>query len=371
MSESALEAMVTFERGGRASVHRGLYPLAARASEAYERARQDVARFVGADAEGLVFTKGTTEGLNLVAQGIASQLGPGDEVLVTIADHHASVLPWLALSKEYGFVVRTVGLDEGFRLDLHELKRLLSPRTRVVAVPMISNVLGTRFPIEEIAGMAHEVGAYVIIDAAQAVGHVPIDVEEIGCDALAFSAHKMYGPMGIGALYLGERLCELSPLLFGGGMVDDATELLWKKGVERFEAGTPNVTATVGFAAAANDLRDRTLRDVSVHEAALTKGLIDGLMSQSGVHIVGPRDLHDRSGIVSFTVDGMHAHDLAHILGEQGICVRAGHHCAQPLAQAYCPQGSVRVSIGRGNSVEDIEAFILALEVAKLTLAYV
>ncbi|KKW29611.1 MAG: Cysteine desulfurase [Candidatus Uhrbacteria bacterium GW2011_GWD2_52_7] len=371
MPERVLEAMVAFERGGRANAHRGLYPLASRATEAYESARQTVASFVHAEAKDLVFTKSTTEGLNLVARGVAERLGPGDEVLVTIADHHASVLPWIVAAKERGFTVRTLGLDDAYRLRMEDVRHTLSPRTRVIAMPLVSNVLGTVFPVAEVSQLAHEVGAIVVVDGAQAVGHITVDVRELGCDALAFSAHKMYGPMGIGALYLGEQLQNLSPLLVGGGMVEDASTLVWKSGPERFEGGTPNVTGAIGFAEAARLLMDEGIDARVRRECELTKYFLERLSADSGVEIIGPRTVDERLGIVSFVQDGIHAHDLAHVLGEQGICVRAGHHCVEPLARRYCGSGSVRVSFGRETTMEELEAFFMALEVARMTLSYV
>ncbi|MCR4312267.1 MAG: aminotransferase class V-fold PLP-dependent enzyme, partial [Candidatus Uhrbacteria bacterium] len=277
MSGPVLEAMIAFERGGRANVHRGLYPLAAKASAAYESARAEVANFVGAPTESLVFTKSTTESLNLVARGIARRLGPGDEVLVTLADHHASVLPWLVLSRERGFAVRTIGLTADFRLDIAEARRLVSPQTKVIALPLVSNVLGTVMPVAEIVKLAKEVGALVVVDAAQAVGHMPVNITELGCDALALSAHKLYGPMGIGALYLGERLRNIAPLLYGGGMVEDAGELRFKEGPERYEGGTPNVTGAIGFAAAVRFLHDQNIERVQALEHELTSVLLEQL----------------------------------------------------------------------------------------------
>jgi len=347
MPERVLEAMVAFERGGRANAHRGLYPLASRATEAYESARQTVASFVHAEAKDLVFTKSTTEGLNLVARGVAERLGPGDEVLVTIADHHASVLPWIVAAKERGFTVRTLGLDDAYRLRMEDVRHTLSPRTRVIAMPLVSNVLGTVFPVAEVSQLAHEVGAIVVVDGAQAVGHITVDVRELGCDALAFSAHKMYG------------------------MVEDASTLVWKSGPERFEGGTPNVTGAIGFAEAARLLMDEGIDARVRRECELTKYFLERLSADSGVEIIGPRTVDERLGIVSFVQDGIHAHDLAHVLGEQGICVRAGHHCVEPLARRYCGSGSVRVSFGRETTMEELEAFFMALEVARMTLSYV
>lgn len=370
IAPSVLAAMVAFETAGRANVHRGLYPWAAAATEAYEAARSEVAGFIGADSDSLVFTKSTTEGLNLVARGIAERLGPGDEVIVTIADHHANVLPWMALGAERGFTVRTVGLNANFALDVDELRRAVSPRTRVIALPLVSNVLGTIFPVAEVVALAQSIDALVVVDGAQAVGHIPVDVAKLGIDAFAFSAHKMYGPMGIGALYLGERLRSLPPLLFGGGMVDDPATLAWKSGVERFEGGTPNVTGAIGFAEGARFVRSKQPAAMK-RELELTSVLIEGLAAMPGVTIIGAAGLVGRIGIVSFTVDRMHSHDIAQLLGDQNVCVRAGHHCAAPLAKRYCEQGSVRVSVGLDTTQADVEAFFAALEVAMAKLAYV
>ncbi len=371
MPEPVLAAMVAFEVGGRANVHRGLYPLAAQASTAYESARAEVAGFISAPVESLVFTKSTTEGLNLVACGIAERLGPGDEVLVTIADHHASVLPWLVLSRERGFSVRTIGLDADFRLDMVEARRLVGPQTKVIALPLVSNVLGAVMPVEDIVKLAREVGSLVIVDGAQAVGHLPVNVAQLGCDAFAFSAHKMYGPMGIGALFLGERLKSITPLLYGGGMLESVSELRLKDGSERFEGGTPNVTGAIGFAAAVRYLNEQNIDRVRIVEHQLTSELLGQLSKITGMQLVGPAGSEARIGIVSFTLNGLHPHDVAQLLGEQGVCVRAGYHCVEPLARSICPRGSIRVSLGFKNTPDDIEEFISVLHIVQDQLAYV
>lgn len=371
MPDAVFQAMIDYETSGRANAGRGLYPWSARATEAFAVARSRVAAFVGARPERLIFTRGATDGLNMVAQSLAERLGPGDEVLVTLADHHASLLPWRVLAKRRGFSVRTVPLGEAAAFSLDVFREFVGPQTKVVAVPMVSNVLGNVFPVVDIVQIARRVSAFVVVDAAQAVGHLPVDIVQLGCDALAFSAHKMYGPTGIGALALSDRMwVGMEPTIFGGGMVDSAEELSWRDGVARFEAGTQDVAGAVGFAAAAEWLAAIGWEAVRAHEAWLTEELLVRLKTLP-VSLLDPSDIGDRIGIVSFTLDGIHAHDVAEILGRRNVCVRAGHHCVEPLAKALSPAGSVRVSLGLPNDGGDIERLIDGLQEAQRVFGYV
>ena len=360
-----LAATAAYEALGRANAHRGLYPWAERATAAYEAARTSVAAFAGADPARLVFTKGTTDGLNLVAASLAERLGPGDEVVVTLADHHSGLLPWRVAALRRGFTVRTIGLTPTGELAVDRLRAMLGPATRVVALPMASNVLGTLYPVAEVVRVAAAVGAFVVVDAAQAAGHVPLNFAALGCDVLAWGSHKMYGPIGIGALAVSERLFgTLVPTAWGGGMVDSIEPLTRRGGIAGLEAGTPNVAGAVGFAAAAAWLAGIGWDAIAAHERRLLERLLVALAALP-VHLVGSSTTSGRIGIVSFNLDGVHCHDVAQILGAHGVCVRSGHHCAEPLAAVFAPSGSVRASLGLPNDERDIDRLVEGLRAAQ------
>ena len=352
MAPEALTAMVAYEESGRGNPYRGLHVRAERATIALEESRKTVAEFIGASADELIFTKGTTEGLNMLAHGLARDLGPGDEVVLTLLEHHANLLPWRALAQERGFSIRFIPLNRKGGIDREIAEKVINEKTKVV-----SNVLGSILPVKEIADSAHRVGAVLIVDAAQSVGHLDIDVRNLSVDALAFGAHKMYGPMGIGALYATKELQgRLVPLLFGGGMVEEVFDdgcAVFAGDVRKFEAGTPNVTGAIGFAEAC-----RVLDIPREHEEMLTAKLIGGLRKIEGMTMYGPDAGGDRIGVVSFSMKNMHPHDVAQALSEKGICVRAGFHCAAPLARCLHPDGTVRVSIGRETTEEEITRFL-------------
>jgi cysteine desulfurase/selenocysteine lyase len=364
---AVLDAIAACWRESYANVGRGIHTLAQRATEARERARATVASFLGAaSADEIVFVRGTTEAINLVAwsygRGRRTGLKPGDEVVVTAMEHHSNLVPWQMLCEERGAVLRVAPIDAAGDLDLAALGRLLSPRTRVVAVAHVSNVLGTVNPIARIVAMAHARGAVVVVDGAQAAPHLAVDVAALGCDFYAFSAHKVYGPSGIGALYgRAELLAEMPPWQGGGGMIERVTfdRATYAPPPHRFEAGTPAIEGAIGFAAALDYLTTLGLPVVAAWEGQLLRSAERRLAEVPGVRLVGAPAA--RAGVLSFTVDGVHPHDVATLLDGLGLAVRAGHHCAQPLMEVLDLPATTRASFGLYNTGEEVESLAAAL----------
>jgi cysteine desulfurase/selenocysteine lyase len=356
-----------------ATVHRGLYPLAEEATRRYEQAREQIARFVGAASpRQLIFTRSTTEAINMVAYGWArTHLSPGDEVWVTRMDHHANLLPWQRVCRECDARLRVIELREDGTLDWQAAEGLFDARTRLIALCQVSNVLGINNPVGEICEKAALQDIPVLVDAAQAVAHMPVNVEALGCDFLAFSAHKMYGPSGIGALYgRSERLAEMEPLLVGGGMVDRVSleHASWAESPWRFEAGSANLADAVGFAAAVEYLRQLGMDRIHEHVSALTRKALGALAAVPGIQLLPQADV-ERSGIVSFTLAGVHPHDLAQIAGERGVSLRAGHHCCQPLMDWLGIAATVRASFAIYNTEADIDALLSAIDATRQVFA--
>lgn len=365
----AIDAVRGAAERGIGGVHRGLHTLADEATEAFENARKTAAAFFGAaHADEIVFTGGTTMGLNLAAHALGERWGEDDAVAVTVLDHHANLAPWLALKERRGVDVRWIGIDADGRPSLDGAETAFRDgRVRLLAVTGQSNVLGTRPDLASLTALARRHGALVCVDAAQWAAHAPIDVQAIDCDLLACSGHKLYGPTGIGVLY-GKRglLAAMPPFLVGGGMVREVTRegFVPADAPGRFEAGTQNVLGAIGLAAALEWQRQWPWDKRIAHERELLSLLLDELRSVEGVAILGPADV-SVSGCVSFTVDGVHAHDAAEILGSKGVCVRAGHHCAQPLHDALGVAASVRASVGLYTSDDDVRALAPALRAAR------
>lgn len=365
-----LDAEREFYERHNAAVHRGTHLLGEEATDAYEGARSTVAAFVGADPDEIVFTKNATESINLVAYAMSNAatagrearrfvVGPGDEVLVTEMEHHANLVPWQQLCQRTGAALRWLGLTDEGRLDLAALDEFINERTKMVALTHQSNVLGTVPPITEIARRAHEVGALVLADAAQSVPHQPVDVHRLGVDFLAFSGHKMLGPSGIGALW-GRRdlLAVMPPFLTGGSMIEIVRmeRSTFLPPPQRFEAGVPMAAQAVGLAAACDYLSDLGTANVAAHEEMLTAEALASLSAIPGVCILGPGDTRDRGGAVSFTVAGVHPHDVGQVLDDLGIAVRAGHHCAWPLHRRYQALASTRATFYVYNTLEEVAA---------------
>ncbi len=364
-----IEAMTRYYETSHANVHRSIHTLGEEATELYEAARDQVRRFIGAAArEEVVFTRGTTDGLNLLAEAIGRTLAPGDEVVITGMEHHSNVIPWQMAVRGRGAVLRAVPVaGEGF-LDLETFGRLLSPRTRVVAVAHVSNVLGTINPVRQIVDQARAVGALTVIDGAQAAPHLPLDMSTIGCDFYVFSPHKMLGPTGIGVLY-GRRaaLDRLEPARGGGEMIKEVwlDRAEWNDLPWRFEPGTPPIAEAVGLAAAVEYLDKLGMERVSEHERGLTGDLLAALGEIPDVTVYGPRNPGIKGAVVAFNVAGIHPHDAAALLDGEGIAVRAGHHCAQPLMRHLGVVGTVRASFSVYTAPEEITR--LAGAVARLT----
>ncbi|WKX06140.2 aminotransferase class V-fold PLP-dependent enzyme [Streptomyces sp. NL15-2K] len=355
-----LDAERDFYLTHNAAVHRGAHHLAGEATEAYEDARRTVARFIGAAEDEIVFTKSATEGVNLVAYGLGNgrRLGPGDRIVVTEMEHHANLVPWQQLAARTGATLDWFGLTDDGRLDLTRADELLDERTRVVAVTHQSNVLGTLNPVRDLADRAHAVGALVVVDGAQSVPHRPVDVGELGADFLVFSAHKMLGPNGIGVLWgREERLAGLPPFLTGGSMIEivEMDRATFLPPPQRFEAGVPMAPQAVGLAAAVDYLQTLGMDSVAAHENELTARALALLQEIPGVRIVGPSDVTDRGSAVSFTVDGIHPHDVGQILDDRGVAVRVGHHCARPIVRRYGIPATSRATFYVYNTLEEVD----------------
>ncbi len=351
-----------------ANVHRAIYEIGEEATEEYEDARERLVRFVNAGGpEELVYTSGTTEALNAVAYGwgLKGNMNEGDEIVTTVMEHHSNTIPWYFLKDLRGVVIKWVDVDEHGRLRMEEYDELITRRTKLVTVVHTSNVLGTINPVEEIAKRAHEVGALCVVDAAQSVPHMPVDVKELDCDFLAFSGHKMVGPTGIGGLYAREEILQdMEPFLGGGEMIREVhkgwakwNELPWK-----FEAGTPNVLGAIGLGAAAAYLSGLDMRRVREHEIALTSYALKRLSRVPGLRLFGPPTAEDRGGVISFELEGVHAHDIASILDAEGLAVRAGHHCAQPLMERLEVPATTRASFYVYNTEAEVDRLAEALE---------
>ena len=365
---AVLAAVDGFYKKYRANVHRGMYAASLKATEKYEASRTQVAALIGADPREIVLTRGATESLNLLAYTLSRRLGPGDEVVLSVMEHHSNLVPWQQLAKERGFAVKFIGLTPDFQLDLAAAAKLITPATKVVSVMHVSNALGTVTPVEKLAALAHKQGAVLIVDAAQSAGHRPLDVKKLDCDFLAFSGHKMFGPTGSGVLYgKRERLEELTPFLYGGDMILEVAfdNSVWNEVPWKFEAGTPNIAGGIGLGAAADFAAALDPAVIHDHELALVRTTLDELGAVPGIKFYGPPSGSERGGVVSFTLGDIHVHDMANILGEQGVCVRGGHHCAMPLMRQLGINGTTRASFSIYNDTDDIAALVRAVLHAK------
>jgi cysteine desulfurase/selenocysteine lyase len=368
-----IDAIVDYYTGYNANVHRGIHSLSQEASVAYEAAHDRVAEFIGADGrEEIVFTKNTTEAMNLVAYawGLA-ELGPGDNVVLTEMEHHASLVTWQQVCKRTGAEARFVRIDEEGRLDMDHARELIDASTRMVSVVHVSNTLGTINPVADLAALAHEVGAYLFVDGAQSVPTRPVDVQAMDADFFAFSGHKMCGPTGIGVLYGKEAIFEeMQPYLYGGDMIRKVTfeDSTWEELPWKFEAGTPNIAQAVGLTAAIDYLETLGMDAVEAHESALAEYAYDQLNAFDDVEVYGPPG-DDRGGLVAFNVDGVHAHDLSSIVNDAGVAIRAGDHCTQPLHDILGAPASARASFYVYNTRAEVDALVDAVEDARSLFA--
>jgi cysteine desulfurase/selenocysteine lyase len=372
-----IDAELDFYTQHNAAVHRGAHQLAEEATEAYEAARADVAAFVGAGTDEVVWTTNATAAINLVAYAFSNAtagrggaaarrfaLAPGDEIVVTEAEHHANLVPWQELAARTGATLRWIGLGDDGRLRTEELATVVTERTRVLAFTQVSNVTGAVTDVAAFVARAREIGAITVLDACQGVPHLPVDLRALGVDFAAFSAHKMYGPTGVGVLYGRRELLEaMPPVTTGGSMVEVVTmeATTYAPPPQRFEAGSMMVAQAVGAGAAARYLGELGMAAVAAHEAEMTRLLLDAVAAVPGVRVIGPTDPADRIAVVSFVVDGVHAHDVGQVLDDAGVAVRVGHHCAQPLHRRYGVTATTRASAGVYTTADEIAAFGAAL----------
>lgn len=374
-----LDAERSFLENSNAAVHRGAHQLAEEATDAYEGARDRIARFIGVDADEVVFTKNATEGINLVAYAMSNaatsgaeaerfRLGPGDEVVVTEMEHHANLVPWQQLCERTGATLRWFGVTDEGRLDLSDVDGLISERTKVVAFTHQSNVLGTVNRTEQLVSRAHQVGALVVLDACQSVPHAPVDFKSLGVDFAVFSGHKMLGPSGVGVLYgRRELLAAMPPFISGGSMIElvHMQRSTFAAPPQRFEAGVPMTSQVVGLGAAVDYLSAVGMDRVAEHERQLTELALRELSTIDGVRIIGPTNTEHRGGAVSFVIDGVHPHDAGQVLDDQGVEVRVGHHCAWPLHRRMGIPATVRASFYLYNELDEVKALVDAVREAQ------
>ena len=364
------EKVRDFNEKERANVHRGVHALGLRATNQYESSRQKVANFIGANnAKEVIFTSGCTDSLNLVAASFGEQnIQAGDEILVSIMEHHSNLLPWQQLAKRKQAKLNFIEINSDGLLDIENLKSKISSKTKIVALTHVSNVLGTINPIKELTDLAHEKGAIVVVDGAQAVGHFPIDVAELNVDFYAFSGHKMFAPTGIGVLYGKKDLLDkMPPYRLGGEMIANVTRegATWAEVPYKFEAGTPNIAGAIGLGAAIDYLQSLDFELIQKHEQELTSYALEKLKNVLGLTIYGPQKSNGRIGVISFNLKNIHPHDLATALDLDGIEVRAGHHCAQPLMASLNTESTVRASLSIFNTKDDIDKLVSSLHEAK------
>jgi len=365
-----IEAISDYYSFGNSNVHRGVHTLGNRATEGYEGAREKVRNFINAKStEEVIFMRGTTTALNTVAQSYGrANVGEGDEIIITYMEHHSNIIPWQQLAKEKGAVLKYVDLEEDGTLSLEKVREVITDRTKIVSIMYVSNVLGTMNPIKEIAEIAHEHGAVMVVDGAQAAPHLKIDVQKLDCDFFAFSGHKMCGPTGIGVLY-GKKdlLNEMEPVEFGGEMIDfvGLYESTWKELPWKFEGGTPIIAGAIGLGAAIDFLEEIGLDNIERHEHELAKYAMERMSKIDGLTIYGPLDPEKRAGLVTFNLKDVHPHDVATVLDMHGIAVRAGHHCAQPLMKWLDVSSTARASFYIYNTEADVDRLVDGLHIAK------
>lgn len=371
--EQVIDAVCEYYKTFNANPHRGAYSISVQATEAFEQVRHKVARFLNApDPEEIVFTSGATDAINLVALRYGEQaVAQGDEILISVAEHHSNLLPWQHLAQRKGASLRYLIPDESGRVPLDELAAKLGPRTKIVAIAHVSNVLGSVNPIRDIAAIAHESGAVVLLDAAQSVPHMPVDVQALGVDFLAFSGHKMLAPAGIGVLYgKKELLRQMDPLRLGGGIVEEVTQqsVRFLDAPLKFEAGTQNTEGVIGLGAAIDCLEELGMSNIQRIEGRLTGYALKKLSEIPEIELYGAQNGQDRTGILSFNIAGVHPHDTATILASHGVAVRAGHHCAQPLMAHLGVNATCRMSLYFYNTEEDIDRLARALQTVREVL---
>ncbi len=365
-----IEALENYYKMDNSNVHRGVHTLGNRATEKYEGAREKVQKFINAEStEEIIFLRGTTTAINLVAQSYGrANVDEGDEIVITYMEHHSNIIPWQQLAKERGAILKYIELEEDGTISLEQVQAAITERTKIVSMVYVSNVLGTMNPVKEVARIAHDNGAVMVVDGAQAAPHLKIDVQQLDCDFFAFSGHKMVGPTGIGVLYGKKALLnEMEPVEFGGEMIDfvglyDST---WKELPWKFEGGTPIIAGAVGLGAAIDFLNEVGLDEIEKHEHDMAAYAMDKMSEIDGLEIYGPKDPAKRAGIVTFNLNDVHPHDVATVLDMSGIAVRAGHHCAQPLMKWLEVTATARASFYLYNSESDVDRLVEGLRSAK------
>ncbi|EJU3233688.1 cysteine desulfurase [Listeria monocytogenes] len=368
--KQVIEALTHYYEFDNANVHRGVHTLAARATDAYESARGKVAKFIHArEVAEIIFTRGTTSAINLVVDSYAeANIEAGDEIVISYLEHHSNLIPWQQLAKRKGAVLKYIELEENGTISVEQAKKTIGEKTKIVALAHVSNVLGTITPMKEIAAIAHQFGAVILVDGAQAVPHMEVDVVDLDADFYAFSGHKMMAPTGIGALYGKRELLDaMEPTEFGGEMIDfvELYDSTWKELPWKFEAGTPIIGGAIALGAAIDYLAEVGLANIHAHEQALASYAIEEMSKIEGITIYGPKDASKRCGLVTFNLEGAHPHDIATILDEDGIAIRAGHHCAQPLMKWLDVSSTARASFYIYNTKEEIDALIDGLKLTK------
>ncbi|WP_024302714.1 cysteine desulfurase [Pseudogulbenkiania sp. MAI-1] len=364
---SVIECEARYYRELNANVHRGVHSLSQRATEAFEAARDTVRRFINAARrEEIVFVRGTTEAINLVAASFGQRLRPGDEILITEMEHHSDIVPWQLLCERSGAVLRVAPIDDAGELRLEEFARLLGPATRLVALTHLSNALGTLNPVRQLVELAHAAGAVVLVDGAQAAAHLPVDVQVLGCDFYAFSGHKLYGPTGIGVLYGKAALLESMPPYQGGGdMIRQVTfaKTTYNDLPYKFEAGTPNIAGVIGLGAAIDYVNTIGLPAIAAHEQALLAYATEQAAQVPGLRLIGTA--RDKASILSFMLEGVHPHDVGTVLDLEGVAVRAGHHCAMPVMAHFGVPATARASFALYNTFEEVDVLMRAIRKAR------
>ena len=370
MPDAVLEVIDNYYQKQKVNVHRGMYMLANEVTQQYEQVRQQVADFIHApDVADIVFTSGATDALNLVAFGYGmTHLHAGDEIIISVMEHHSNLVPWQQVAKITGSKLRVVDITTDGRIDMMALQKMLNKHTKIVSLTLVSNVLGTYTDMHPIAKLVHEAGAVLLVDAAQAVAHIPIDVQAIEADFLAFSGHKMFGPTGIGVLYgRADLLAETNPTRFGGEMIDQVTKTTatFQPAPLKFEAGTPNIAGVLGLGAAIKYIYQKGYQTIAQIDHELIDHLMTGLAQIPAVTVYGSPIASDHQGVVSFNVDNVHAHDVATILDSAGVAVRSGHHCAEPLMHFLGTESVVRVSVSFENKLSEIDKLLAGVRQVK------
>jgi cysteine desulfurase/selenocysteine lyase len=374
--EIVINTIDSFYRLHNANVHRGLHTLAEEATEAFEQTRKKVAEFIGSvKTSEIIYTRGTTEAINLVAQSWGrANVGPGDSIVITQMEHHANLVPWLMLARRTGAELRYIPIDSEGYLALDNIDKIITDSTKILAITHMSNVLGTINPVEQLIKTAHKKGAVVLIDGAQGMPHLPVNVKTMDCDFYAFSAHKMLGPTGFGILYGKKKLLDsMEPIMFGGEMISKVQydNVEWNVLPYKFEAGTPDIAGAVGLAPALDYLSKLGMESIRRHEIELTAYALQGLAELNFIKVFGPKDVNRRGGVISFIDKDIHPHDLATVLDSHGIAVRAGHHCAQPLTQLLGKTSTARASFYIYNTKTDVDELITGLLAARRFFGHV